>query len=222
VRRLTRRAAVPPRAIRVAAAIGVRRLAVRIGAALRAATAVRTLAATASRTRAGPPAEVPRTAAVTVSAIADTKAVGAASLIADVVMGRSITAPEVTAAGRGTSATAGMVITADAASAVRTGVRGTIMLRHMDGTLVIGSTAAMLGDTTSVRAVTATEATATLVGAAFASATTRMIAAASATTDAADTAILALAVAVINNIVGAADTTFITGKGGEVSLALIV
>jgi hypothetical protein len=39
--------------------------------------------------------------------------------------------------------------------------------------------------------------------------------------DAVDTAIMASLVAVINNMVGAADTAFITGRDGEVSPALI-
>src|SRR5262249_2662211 len=160
---LTRRAAVPPRAVQAVAAIGVRRLAARIGAALRAATGVRKLAATSSMARAGLPTEVSHTVAATASTIVDMKAGGAASLTVDVGMGRSTMAPE------DPSAIADTLIMADTASVARIAVRHTITPRGVDDTSVIGSTVAMLRDTTSVHAVTAVGATAMLIGAAVAS-----------------------------------------------------
>jgi hypothetical protein len=199
---------VPPRAVQATAAIGVRKRAARIGAALRAATGVRKRAAVVSMTRAGPPTEAPRTVAATALAIKDTEAaVGAASLTADGVMVRSITAPE------GTAVTA---------SAARIEVRRTITPRGMGGTSVIGSTAAIPRDTTLVHGVTAAGATATLTGAAPAVVASAITLTAAVSRPTGRAVIMDLAVAAINNTGGAADTASITGKGEEVSPALIM
>ncbi|HEY7314756.1 MAG TPA: hypothetical protein VH643_35740 [Gemmataceae bacterium] len=240
VRRL-RRAADRHGVVQVAAAIGVHRLAdtnsaalhakgnhparalllaVVIGvptrAALRRAVPLTDLVVLASAVMAGavPPIAVPRTVGVTALVIQDTEAVAAAPRIADGATASGITLLA------GTAASTDTPIAAGTASAARIAVAGIITPRAVDVTAVA------VRPTTSAIAVTAAGATAPTavpmppIG--VGTVARRSVAAIMPliAVDAADTVIMASAVAVLSITDAATSPASIAGKGAAGSLAI--